>query len=206
MRASAQRDRRVRPRAGKDRRAAPRPKLGDFKFADSSSLISPVVVTGMVRLIEFSIVACIGLGLFQAYLGGPTQFPGLSGYVLYGFAVLTAAVMCLVSFQAFQLYDISVYSSVARQLPRVAAAWTLVFAFLLALAFFLKLGVEYSCVWVAAWYVTGLLVLCSFRTGLALTVQRWANSGRLNRRAVIVGGGEPAEQLLKALEASNDTD
>jgi len=125
---------------------------------------------------------------------------------LYGFAVLTAAVMCLVSFQAFQLYDISVYSSVARQLPRVAAAWTLVFAFLLALAFFLKLGVEYSRVWVAAWYVTGLLVLCSFRTGLALTVQRWANSGRLNRRAVIVGGGEPAEQLLKALEASNDTD
>ena len=37
-------------------------------------------------------------------------------------------------------------------------------------------------------------------------VKRWIRQGRLNRRAVIIGGGEAAEDLIKALEASTDTD
>jgi Undecaprenyl-phosphate glucose phosphotransferase len=37
-------------------------------------------------------------------------------------------------------------------------------------------------------------------------VKSWIREGRLNRRAVIVGGGHQAEELIKALEASHDTD
>jgi Undecaprenyl-phosphate glucose phosphotransferase len=41
---------------------------------------------------------------------------------------------------------------------------------------------------------------------LSQLVRRWIREGRLNRRAVIVGGGHEAEELIKALEASHDTD
>ncbi|MEX1060868.1 MAG: undecaprenyl-phosphate glucose phosphotransferase, partial [Methyloceanibacter sp.] len=61
-------------------------------------------------------------------------------------------------------------------------------------------------VWIATWYASALLALFSERLALSLLVKRWIREGRLNRRAVIVGGGHRAEELIKALEASKDTD
>ena len=37
-------------------------------------------------------------------------------------------------------------------------------------------------------------------------VRRWARDGRLERRAVIVGGGKNAEDLIMSLEAQADND
>jgi FlaA1/EpsC-like NDP-sugar epimerase len=44
------------------------------------------------------------------------------------------------------------------------------------------------------------------RLTFSVLAKRWAEEGRLNRRAVIVGGGPETEALIKALEASQDTD
>ncbi len=189
-----------------ERRRFPRPRLANFKFSDSSGLISPVVVCGAVRLAEFVIVACLGYGIFAAYLGGPSAFEGYTGYVLYGLAITTASAASILSFQAFQLYDLSTLTSISRQLTRIGAAWTLVFALLAVIAFFMKLGIEYSRFWLASWYLIGLFVLTGFRAALSTTLRSWAREGRLNRRAVIVGGGPAARDLIKALEASSDTD
>jgi len=189
-----------------ERRANPRPKLADFNFQDSAQLISPVVVTGVVRLAEFVIVMCLGYGIFHAYLGGPSAFPGYMGYLLYIFAIVAAAASAVLSFQAFQLYDLSMLANVPRQLARITAAWSLVFVGLTAVAFFLKIGEEYSRLWLASWYMIGLFLLIGFRACLAIAVKHWAAQGRLNRRAVIVGGGPEARELIKALEASTDTD
>ena len=188
-----------------ERRDVPRPRLANFKFSDSSGLIPPIVVTGTIRVAEFVIVACLGYGIFAAYLGGPSAYEGYTGYALYGFAIITASAASVLSFQAFHLYDLSVLSSITRQLARIAAAWTLVFAMLTAIAFFMKLGIEYSRIWIASWYLIGLFTLTFFRAVLAAKIKSWAREGRLNRRAVIVGGGQPAYDLIKALEASSDT-
>jgi FlaA1/EpsC-like NDP-sugar epimerase len=48
--------------------------------------------------------------------------------------------------------------------------------------------------------------LFSERLALSLLAKRWIKEGRLSRRAVIVGGGHEAEELIKALEASKETD
>ncbi len=194
------------PEPAVDRRLNPRPKLAEFRFSDTAGLISPIVVTGVVRLVEFVMVACLGYAIFHAYLGGPSAYEGYMGYVLYGFAILTAAGASSLSFQAFRLYDLSMLSSILRQFPRIVFAWTLVFAFLTAIAFFLKVGVEYSRIWVASWYLIGLVALIGSRTLLSAAVRHWATAGRLNRRAVIVGGGPAAKELISALEASNETD
>ncbi|MCK5473087.1 MAG: sugar transferase, partial [Planctomycetes bacterium] len=128
------------------------------------------------------------------------------GHALYTVAILGAAAGSVLSFQAFQLYDITILSNTVRQVARICMAWTFVFAVLIIIAFLTKLGQEYSRVWAATWYVSGLSVLVAFRVALCIAVRNWSKLGRLNRRAVIVGGGTPAHKLINALEASRDTD
>ncbi len=108
--------------------------------------------------------------------------------------------------QAFDLYKVAAFSAFVRSFARVALAWTLVIAGLLALLFFVKVGADFSRFWIASWYVATLSALFSERLAFSVLARRWTKEGRLNRRAVIVGGGAEAEELIKALEASHETD
>ena len=199
-------DRRNRERGSSDRRESSRPRLGNFQFSGAASLISPRVVTGSVRLIEFLLIAALGYGIFYSYIDQGAALPGHIGHALYTVAILSAAAGSVLSFQAFQLYDITILSNTMRQVARICMAWTFVFAVLIIIAFLTKLGQEYSRVWAATWYVSGLSALVAFRVILCIAVRNWSKLGRLNRRAVIVGGGTPAHKLINALEASRDTD
>jgi FlaA1/EpsC-like NDP-sugar epimerase len=109
-------------------------------------------------------------------------------------------------FQALNLYRMTAFNAFVRSFTRVVFAWTLVMAGIMSLAFFIKVGAEFSRVWIASWYVSGLAVLFVERLALSFLAKKWIREGRLYRRAVIVGGGPEAEQLIKALEASADTD
>jgi Undecaprenyl-phosphate glucose phosphotransferase len=82
----------------------------------------------------------------------------------------------------------------------------MVFVLFAVVAFLGKIGDAYSRVWVASWYVSGLFVFTGFRLAFARLVRRWIHIGRLERRAVIVGGGESAENLIHAIEAEPDND
>ncbi|MDA7948310.1 MAG: undecaprenyl-phosphate glucose phosphotransferase [Hyphomicrobiaceae bacterium] len=199
-------DRRGEPRESSDRRAGPRPRLGNFQFSSGSSLISPHVVTSGARFIEFLLIAGFGYAIFFSYIHSSSSLTDQAGHILYAIAIVIAASGAILSFQALRLYDISIFSNLFRQIAGICAGWTVTFALLMAIAFFAKLGEEYSRVWVAGWYVSGLSALIVFRTALCLAVRNWSRLGRLNRRAVIVGGGPAAHKLIKALEASRDTD
>lgn len=199
-------DRRRRKRKTPDRRAQERPRLGNFQFSDGASLISARVVTGAARLVDFLIVAALGYGIFFAYVDDVSQLPWHVGHLLYICAILLAGSGTVLSFQAFQLYDITTIANALRQTGRIGMAWSLVFAMLMFIAFFTKLGQEFSRVWAASWYLSGLASLTAFRVMLCLVVRHWARQGRLNRRAVIVGGGTEAHKLIDALESSRDTD
>ncbi|HDO51537.1 MAG TPA: hypothetical protein ENH05_02245, partial [Rhizobiales bacterium] len=199
-------ERRDHKRGKRDRRTSERPRLGRFNFSGAASLISPRVVTGGARLIEFVLIAALGYGIFYAYVDDAPGLPEHIGQLLYIVAILAAAAVSVLSFQAFHLYDITILSSAMRQVARVWTAWTLIFAVLLAFAFFAKLGQEFSRVWAAVWYSSSLGALAVFRISLSVAVRKWAKLGRLTRRAVIVGGGPEARKLIRALEASRDTD
>jgi len=202
----APRDRRNKDRKSPDRREMERPRLGNFQFTDGASLISPRVVTGGTRLFEFFLIALLGYGLHIVYVDHGTAYPWHIAHLLYLGATFGAAVCAILCFQAFQLYDIVTLSSTFKQTTRVVAAWTMLFAVLLVTAFFAKLGQEFSRVWVVTWFISGLSLLLAARIALTLAVREWADQGRLNRRAVIIGGGDAADKLIGALEASRDTD
>ncbi len=172
------------------------PPLADFRAGDRSSLISRPVLKGTVRTFDVLITALIGLGVAIAYVGEPD----LLTEPAYPLALLSMSIATLVMFELLGLYKVRAFSSLARQIPRVVMGWTAAFAVLIATVFFLKLGEAFSRVWLAAWFAAGGLALVAGRLGLAGLVHHWARHGRLFRRAIIYGGGEVTEQLIRHLE------
>jgi Undecaprenyl-phosphate glucose phosphotransferase len=190
------------PASFEERRLSPRPRLAEIRRGATLNLLPATVVTGAARIAEFLLIATLGFAIYLLYVereGPPT-------HLVYLGAVLVAATAYMVMLQAFDLYRVAAFSAFVRSFARIAVAWTLVIAGLMSLAFFVKVGAEFSRVWIATWYVATLSALFAERLGLSLLVKRWLKEGRLSRRAVIVGGGPEAEQLIKALEASPGTD
>ncbi len=185
-----------------ERRRSPRPRLAEIRRGASLTLMPPMVVTGAVRMIEFLLVAALGFAIYLGYVEREAQ----SAHLIYLGVALTAAAANTLMLQTFDLYSVPALTAFVRSFTRIALAWTLVVAGLMAGAFFGKVGADFSRVWIATWYGSALLVLFGERLVVSQLVKSWIREGRLNRRAVIVGGGHQAEELIKALEASHDTD
>jgi len=163
--------------------------------------ISPVVLIGMVRIIDFVMIFLIGVAI-HAYWVYPID--GFTGIHLAAELVIPSA--ALLFFQALGIYNVAAFRSHVHQLARIAGAWTLVFLVVLALSFFAKHQNLYSRVWISGWYVGGMLFLFAWRIVLATLVRHWADEGRLIRRVVIVGGGPSGEALVRAINAEAHTD
>lgn len=185
-----------------ERRRVKRGKLAVGRFDDKAAFISPTVFTGLVRVAEFALIVATGFLLFLLYIGAPDTLD----YLRYSTAILLAGGLSVLAFQMLDLYGTHAFSNYVRQMARIGFGWTLVCGVLLAVGFFAKVTIEFSRVWLAAWYLIGLGALAAFRSALTQAMRHWAKTGRMNRRAVIVGGGPAAEELIRALEASDETD
>jgi len=163
--------------------------------------ISPAIIAGAARLIEFTMLALIGFAVFFWYVHPTEGFDWAYIYPLIGGSAMTVVLI-----QASDGYAIKNFRTYVSQLGRIFAAWTMVFAFFATIIFFAKIGETYSRVWFMSWYLGGLVFFATFRTVLSVAVRGWTMEGRLERRAVIVGGGKIAEDLIISLEHQPDND
>ncbi len=167
----------------------------------AANAISPIVIAGVIRVIEFSMIFLIGIGVYLWYV-----YP-LDGFkLIYPMTVLSGAILSMVFFQAADAYQLSSLRTNITQIGRVFAAWTMVFAFFALIAFFARISTDYSRVWFGTWYTGGLIFFIIFRSIVATFLRKWSKDGRLERRAVIVGGGKNAEDLILSLEHQGDND
>jgi Undecaprenyl-phosphate glucose phosphotransferase len=162
---------------------------------------SPIVVAGAVRMVDAAVVAAIGIVVYVLHV-----FPayGFAWYYLGANAGIAA--LAVIIFQAADIYDVQAFRTPVRQITRLGVAWSVVFLLAMAIAFFAKFEGMFSRVWLAASYLIGFVALTGFRIGLASVVRHWTREGRLDRRAVVVGGGEAGESLIEAIKAQRDTD
>jgi len=84
--------------------------------------------------------------------------------------------------------------------------WAGTFALLALAGFLFKVSEDFSRLWFGAWFVAGFAALMALRLVMAVLIRRWARNGRMERRAVIVGGGQAAETLIRTVEAQSDND
>jgi len=191
-----------RPDAGTAR--APKalsPAALDVARQPSLPAWSPIVVAGTVRMIEFTLTVLIGLAVYFAYV-----FPTEGFEWRYVVGVLGIAALAMLAFQTADIYQVQAFRGYEKQYFRLASAWSLVFLIAIGVTFFAKMGDYYSRVWLAGFYVIGLVTLLAFRRALFLMVRQWTRQGRLDRRTVIVGADESGDALIKSLGGQRYSD
>ncbi len=184
------------------RKVADRVQLAEAMLGlQPTQALSPVVVAGLWRLCEALLICFSGGLVYAIYI-----HPQLGWQPAYAFAIPGLAVMAVVSLQAFELYALNAFRAPAASLLRLFAGWSIAFLIGFAVVFFLKLEGVFSRVFMLGWYAGGLATLFTARLALSWWIGRMTRTGHLDRRAAIVGGGEPAERLLMALQADSDSD
>ena len=162
---------------------------------------SPIVLAGVVRAIDFALIASLGVILYAHIVmkGG-----GLVWH--YTGASLTIAVLCTLAFQIADICQVQSFRALGPQASRMSVAWTLVFGVAAAIVFLGRLEDYFSRLWLGTWYLVGLAMLLGWRGILFLAVRTWTRAGRLDRRTVIVGAGDNGDAFIAALKRQQDCD
>jgi Undecaprenyl-phosphate glucose phosphotransferase len=157
--------------------------------------MSPVMVSGILRLTEFALLFATGLVLYAYHVG----FLGHLGWQ-YPLVILAASVAAIVFFEIMDCYQLQSLMRPGVSLGRMALSWATTFALMAVTAFFMKVSAEFSRLLFGGWFIIGLALLVCQRLIMARVIRRWARNGRMERRAVIVGGGKAAEVLIRSIE------
>jgi Undecaprenyl-phosphate glucose phosphotransferase len=178
-----------------------RPVVREIAMHLRKDVVSPVMVTGIVRLTEFALFLISGAVVLLIYVG--LQKPVFFYYLS---ALLLVPVLTSILIEMADGYQIPALRNPLRFSGKLISSWAATFALLAVTAFFLKISDSFSRVWLAGWFGSGLACSAIMRVILARFVRRWGRNGIMERRAVIVGGGERGKKLIRALEAQKDND
>lgn len=191
-------------------------KLGDEARRVASQLtdenVSPRVLAGLVRLMDFILVATLGYSIYLFYVHPLALLDGVSPSNLssinirYALIAASGGVLAVMFIQAADGYGIQTLRQLSKQLGRLLGAWTFVFLVFAITAFFFKQGESLSRVWFGAWFLSGAAMLSLTRIIISRLVRDLMRDGRLQRRAIIVGGGERAAELIRSLESQPEQD
>ncbi len=185
-------------REGRIRDAAPTSE----RRAPIVPMVSPAVIQGSVRMADAALTAFMGIAVCYSYVGTVSEAQNF----IYVQAITGVAILTVLAFQLSGLYRIPVLQRTLSQVGRIAMAWSGVFVILMICGFLFKVSHEVSRVWLVSWYAGGFGAILAMRAAVGFSVRRWMASGRLERRVVIVGGGERGLHLIEALRASSAKD
>ena len=108
---------------------------------------SPIVIAGVVRVVDFVMLSAIGIALYFGYV------VPLSGFAWeFLAAILGMAATAVICFQAADIYQVQLFRGHLRQLTRMVSSWAFVFLLFIGASFIVKLGGEISRLWLTAFF------------------------------------------------------
>jgi Undecaprenyl-phosphate glucose phosphotransferase len=116
-------------------------------------------------------------------------------------AILSLPVLTVAIGDHLGAYRLETLRALPAAVRRIASGWAIAMVVLLASAFAANFD-EMSRSWFGFWLIAGTVGLVGVRLAAATVTRRWTAAGLLDRRAVVVGGGQAASDLIRALEAS----
>ena len=157
--------------------------------------MSPVMVSGVLRLVEFALLFLSGVTVYCIYEGFFTYLAWQ-----YPLAMAGASFLAVILLELSDCYQVSALMRPLTNFGRILLIWAGTFALMALGAFLLKISGDYSRLLFGIWFVVGFVLIFSLRLVMSKLIRRWARNGRMERRAVIVGGGKAAEQLIRSVE------
>ncbi|AZO47459.1 MAG: undecaprenyl-phosphate glucose phosphotransferase [Mesorhizobium sp.] len=157
--------------------------------------MSPIMVSGVLRMVEFALLFVSGLCLYFYYVG-------FFNYLAWQYPVTIAAAsfLAVVLLDVTDSYQIAALMRPIASFGRVLLVWAGTFALMALTAFAMKMSEDYSRLLFGTWFVVGFVLIFGLRLVMSNLIRRWARDGRMERRAVIVGGGKSAEMLIRSVE------
>ncbi|MBB3609038.1 undecaprenyl-phosphate glucose phosphotransferase [Rhizobium sp. BK602] len=169
------------------------------QFRDGNQ--TPAIILGQYRLFEFLSLLAVGLTvLFFETVPGDYPFPTKAA------VTIALSALAVVFLQVSDAYQIPVLRAPHHFPQRILAPW--VAACAATSIALLPFGIKdiHSIRLLGIWLAAGALFLIAARFAFAYAIRNWARNGIMERRAVIVGGGEPAKELIRTLEHQPDND
>lgn len=163
--------------------------------------ISPTLFTGLIRIWEFLIILSCGTGIYAGYVGLQNTY-----IVEYCVAISLASALYVIFVQFSSGYRPSVLRNPRRYIGHLLLCWIAVMSVMVTLAFLLKISEIFSRVWLISFVLTGFALLMISRLLASKLMRILARNGLMERRAVIVGGGKNAEDLIIALNKQPESD
>ncbi|MCF1502811.1 undecaprenyl-phosphate glucose phosphotransferase [Afifella sp. H1R] len=164
--------------------------------------VSAGFLAALLRLADFT--ALVGLGTLIYHFWVASSEGELPPRYLLPLILLPVFTISLIG--TFKGYTLPAYRHPLKHIGRAAGLWAVVFACFTLVAFFLKIGDDFSRLWLGAWFFMGFVALAAARVLLARLVRVWTRVGLLERRAVLVGAGPEAVSLIRALDAEPEND
>ncbi|MCF6103181.1 undecaprenyl-phosphate glucose phosphotransferase [Mesorhizobium muleiense] len=157
--------------------------------------MSPIMVSGVLRMVEFALLFLSGLCIYFYYVG---FFNHLAWQ--YPLAIAAASSLAVVLLDVTDCYQIVSFMRPLANFGRLLMVWAGTFALMALTAFAMKMSQDYSRLVFGTWFVVGFMLIFGLRLLMSKLIRRWARDGRMERRAVIVGGGTAAEVLIRSVE------
>ena len=163
--------------------------------------MSPVMVSGVLRFVEFVLLALSGLTIYAIYVDVHDAF-----LWQYPVLVLATSAVAVILLEVTDNYQIARLRQPIQSLGAIILVWGGTLALATVAGFFFKVSADFSRFWLASWFATGLALLLVLRFVMSRLIRRWARNGAMERRAVIVGGGKAAEVLIRSIEQQPHND
>lgn len=151
------------------------------------------MASGLVGVVDLLILLASGVAIYSYYVAVGWDHINSGLYIL---AMIIPSLATVAAFKQAGLYDVGAICNPINQLHKIIGILALIFLLFLALAFALKISDVFSRVWTFSWFISSAVLLCVTRTLWQVPLGRWAESGQIARRIVIVGVGQQAAMFL----------
>jgi Undecaprenyl-phosphate glucose phosphotransferase len=158
---------------------------------DQPMLVAGVAMADTVVVLAASLLAATFL---PEAIRAALWSPALLGIVMSG--------VVLFAMQRTWAYTVAALGNLVRQSAKVGGAVLAAFAALVATVYLTGFEASVPRQFLVSWLGLTFVGMAATRVALSWQIGRWMQAGRLTRRAVIVGGGRPAEELIKQLRRS----
>lgn len=167
----------------------------------SAKSISPFLISGAMRLFDFLALSIVAITALTLHL-----LPELGMSTPHIVGAFIASLLATGFIQGMDGYLITTLRQFTSSLFKSLAAFTMSFVATVVIMFMIK-GIDLENIyWLGTWFGYGISYLAVSRMVVGTIVTRLMNNGRLERRAVIVGGGQPAADLINTMEANTASD
>lgn len=167
----------------------------------SAKSISPFLISGTMRLFDFLGLSIIAISTLTFHL-----LPVMNMNAFHILGAFAAALLATGFIQGMDGYLTTTLRQFSTSFFKSLTAFTMAFIVTVMLMFISKTISEESIYWIGMWFSYSIVYLGASRAIIGAIVTKLISDGRLERRAIIIGGGTSAAELINTMESNTNSD